>query len=251
MAPNEKTQNVWFGVSMFLIGLIAGVVLTAAYGGKSGGGGTGTGTVQAGTTSGEPAQPTVSVGDRMKAYAADLGLDEGDFEECVGSDKYNTLINNDMNGGSQAGVNGTPGNVIVNMKSKKARLVSGARPFESFKTEIDDLLANPNGTSKDASVTDVTNLPPIDFQKDHWRGTENAEIAIVEYSDYQCPFCQRVHPTYQQLMEAYDGKIVWIYRHFPLSFHPEAMPLAVGAECANELGGQDAFWGFTDKAFGA
>ena len=247
MAPSEKSQNVWFGVSMFLIGLIAGVVLTSAYSGRGLTGPRGE------TTSGDANSsqaPQVSVEDRMKAYAADLGLDAGNFKECVGSDKYNGHINADMNGGTQAGVNGTPGNILVSMKTGKARLVSGARALENFAAEIDDMLKNPSGTSKDQSVTAVTNLPPIDFEKDHWRGSRNAEIAIVEYSDYQCPFCHRVHPTYQQLMQKYDGKIVWVFRHFPLSFHPEAMPLAIGAECANELGGQDAFWGFTDKVFG-
>ena len=83
--------------------------------------------------------------------------------------------------------------------------------------------------------------------EDHVRGAKNAKVTLIEYSDLECPFCKRFHPTVQQAMKDYEGKIAWVYRHFPLSFHPEAMPLAVGAECANELGGSDAYWAFSDK----
>ena len=58
----------------------------------------------------------------------------------------------------------------------------------------------------------------------------------------------RVHPTMQQLLQEYDGKIMWVFRHYPLppNMHPDAMPLAIGAECAGKLGGNDAFWQYTD-----
>jgi protein-disulfide isomerase len=96
-------------------------------------------------------------------------------------------------------------------------------------------------------VTEALNVTPVDFDKEHVRGSKDkAQIAIIEYSDFQCPFCHRVHPTYKQIMDAYGDKVVWVYRHFPLSFHPDAMPFAVGSECATELGGNDAFWKFTD-----
>ncbi|OIO55171.1 hypothetical protein AUJ46_01840 [Candidatus Peregrinibacteria bacterium CG1_02_54_53] len=93
------------------------------------------------------------------------------------------------------------------------------------------------------------NVIPVDFEKDHIRGSTNADIAVIEYSDFECPFCQRVHPTMKQLLEQNTGKIMWVYRHYPLSFHPQAEPAAIASECVNELGGNTAFWKFADAVF--
>ncbi len=85
---------------------------------------------------------------------------------------------------------------------------------------------------------------------DHIRGNRNAEVVIVEYSDFECPFCKRFHETMQQTMAQYDDKVAWVYRHFPLdSLHSKARKEAVASECAAELGGNDAFWKFTDRFF--
>ena len=54
----------------------------------------------------------------------------------------------------------------------------------------------------------------------------------------------------QQLLQEYPNDVRWVYRHFPLSFHPNALPAAVASECINELGGNDAFWAFADNVFG-
>lgn len=85
--------------------------------------------------------------------------------------------------------------------------------------------------------------------EDHVRGNPDAEITIFEYSDYECPFCSRHHPTLQAVLDKYGDDVNWVYRHFPLSFHPNAMPAARASECIAELGGNDAFWEFTDLVF--
>lgn len=79
-------------------------------------------------------------------------------------------------------------------------------------------------------------------------GPAGAPITIVEFSDYQCPFCRRWHQeVYQPLMEAYPGKIRLVYRHLPLtSIHPEAFPAAEAVMCAGE---QDAYWDYHEKLF--
>ena len=79
-------------------------------------------------------------------------------------------------------------------------------------------------------------------------GPAGAPITIVEFSDYQCPFCRRWHEeVYQPLMEAYPGKIRLVYRHLPLtSIHPEAFPAAEAVMCAGE---QDAYWDYHEKLF--
>lgn len=96
---------------------------------------------------------------------------------------------------------------------------------------------------------DLEKMAPI-ASDDHIRGNQNAVVKIVEYSDMECPFCKGFHSTMQQAAEAYGDKVAWVYRHFPLdSIHSKARREAVAAECANELGGNDAFWKFTDRWF--
>jgi len=99
---------------------------------------------------------------------------------------------------------------------------------------------------------DLEQMTPVTAE-DHVRGNLHAPIKIVEYSDMECPFCKRFHSTMQQVMDGYgkSGQVAWIYRHFPLdSLHPvKARAEAVASECANELGGNDAFWKFTDRFF--
>ncbi len=93
---------------------------------------------------------------------------------------------------------------------------------------------------------------PID-ESDHIRGNPNAEIMIIEYSDFDCPFCKNYHETMNRIMSEYGttGKVGWVYRHFPLeSRHPSAKHIAIASECVAKLGGNDAFWKFTDLVFG-
>lgn len=84
---------------------------------------------------------------------------------------------------------------------------------------------------------------------DFVKGKRDARIALIEYSDLECPFCQQFHATAQKLVDDYDGKLMWVYRHYPLSFHPQAEPRAIGAECAAKIGGQDKFWEYADYIF--
>lgn len=88
--------------------------------------------------------------------------------------------------------------------------------------------------------------------EDHVRGDRNAPVKMVEYSDLECPFCKRFHPTLQQVMDELgkDGKVAWVYRHFPLdSLHSKARKEAEATECANALGGNEAFWEYVDRLF--
>lgn len=91
--------------------------------------------------------------------------------------------------------------------------------------------------------------PAAVTDKDHVRGNPKAKITVIEYSDFECPFCKRHAPTMAQVLSTYKDDVNIVYRHFPLSFHPNAQKLAEGSECAAELGGNDAFWKFHDTVF--
>ena len=91
----------------------------------------------------------------------------------------------------------------------------------------------------------ATGVPAV-TDADHIRGNEDAPITIIEYSDFQCPYCSRFHPTMLQVMDEYSDSVRWVFRHFPLSFHPEATPSANAAECASEQG---KFWEYGDALF--
>ncbi len=93
------------------------------------------------------------------------------------------------------------------------------------------------------------NVKPVS-EEDHVRGKADAEISLIEYSDLECPFCQRFHPTAQELLANNEGKVNWVFRHFPLSIHdPKATEEAIASECVAEMKGNDAFWKFIDGVY--
>jgi protein-disulfide isomerase len=81
----------------------------------------------------------------------------------------------------------------------------------------------------------------------HARGPENAPVTIVEFSDYQCPFCLRAEPTVAAVLERYGDRVRLEYRHLPLvQIHPRAQPAAVAAVCADKQG---KFWDYHARLF--
>ena len=87
--------------------------------------------------------------------------------------------------------------------------------------------------------------------EDHRKGPADADIIIVEYSDFDCPFCSRFHDSMNELVESADD-VAWVYRHFPLEqLHPQAEYVALASECVNDIAGEAAFWSFTDGYFAA
>jgi len=93
------------------------------------------------------------------------------------------------------------------------------------------------------------NVPPPS-KDDHVYGNSTAPITLIEYSDFECPYCKRFHDTAKQLVDRSDGKVDLVYRHFPLDFHnPGAEKEAEASECVAELGGNGAFWKFADAIY--
>ena len=109
----------------------------------------------------------------------------------------------------------------------------------------------PSGPVAEAPVTQEPQYVRYDIPTEGFPsfGPEDAKIVIVEFSDFQCPYCRRFHDeTYQPLLEAYPGQIRFVYRNLPLppTMHPEAMSAAVASLCAND---QNSYWDYHEKLF--
>lgn len=102
--------------------------------------------------------------------------------------------------------------------------------------------------SNDPSTTPSGTPAPI-TESDHVLGDSNAKVTLIEYSDFECPYCKQFHPTVERLMQEYEGRVKWVYRHYPLSFHANAQKQAEASECVAELGGNEKFWQFAGTLF--
>lgn len=101
-------------------------------------------------------------------------------------------------------------------------------------------------------------IRPID-ETDYVYGNPNAPILMIEYSDYECPYCKQYHITLAQIMKEYgiSGKVAWVYRQFPITqLHPNSAKISKAALCVGEIAGgpktsagQNAFWKFTNKIY--
>jgi protein-disulfide isomerase len=85
---------------------------------------------------------------------------------------------------------------------------------------------------------------PVELAGAPVRGNPNAPVTIVEFSDFQCPYCVRARPTVARVREVYGDKVRFVFRHYPLDFHPEAQKAGEAAACAGE---QDRFWQMHDR----
>jgi protein-disulfide isomerase len=117
------------------------------------------------------------------------------------------------------------------------------------RTQTVDLLMSPDGKYVAfAEIEDVSSDPfkaiadKIKLDGEPSRGPKDAKVVIVEYSDFQCPYCSRAHATIEdQVMKEYGDKVRLVYKHFPLGFHKWAELGAIGAECAEQQS-DEAFW---------
>ena len=138
----------------------------------------------------------------------------------------------------------------------KARLPPDSK-LETFKPQIVNYLTQTQRQQRAQTVYDqlrkenkvVVKLSEPRQQveaKGPARGPNNAPITLVEFSDFQCPFCGKAHDTVEQVMQSYAGKVRLVFRHFPLEFHKNAEKAAEASMCANEQG---KFWEYHDVLF--
>ncbi|MGE3177398.1 MAG: thioredoxin domain-containing protein [Vicinamibacterales bacterium] len=142
-------------------------------------------------------------------------------------------------------------------KANQQRIQAGMT-FEQVKDPIRNLLSQERTTTarqqyfaalRAKSPVSISLDPPrtkVDTANRPTRGPASAPIEIVEFSDFQCPFCQTAFPTVTQVLTTYGDRVRFTYRHYPLPNHPDARPAAEASACAAE---QNKFWEYHDKLF--
>ncbi|MCP4423903.1 MAG: thioredoxin domain-containing protein, partial [Chloroflexi bacterium] len=180
----------------------------------------------------------------LSGLAAELGLDVDVYDECVSSGKYDDAVQANLEEGAALGVSATPYFFLNGFP------VRGAIPFERFEIGIgmaeDGTLADAYKPSE--AVPQPTAVPepsePVDVPIDGTfaLGDPDAPVVMVEYTDFQCPFCVRHHQqTFPQIKSNFidNGLVYYVFKDFPLtSIHPQAVAAAEAARCA---GDQEAY----------
>jgi protein-disulfide isomerase len=202
------------------------------------------------------AQQSLSDGTYGQA-ARELKLDPRRFDADRAGDTAARRITED---GAVAAANGATGTPTMFVNCRK---LVGAQPLEAFKKVVDEELAKAKGHPVDAGFYDracaanVAAAPPAVppssrevkvaiRQDDPIRGGRNAKVTVVEFSDFQCPFCSRAEPVVKEVEKEFGGDVRVVWKHLPLSFHPNAMPAAIASEAARQQG---KFWEMHDKLF--
>jgi protein-disulfide isomerase len=197
-------------------------------------------------------------------WATVSGVDARKFEAAYASKKFGARVDRDIAWASEIGERGTP-HFRINGKPLR-----GAQPFEKFKELIDEQLAAADALAKagipankisveltkknykpaEQVKAPATKPPPPDttvwkvpvLDDDPYLGASDALVTIIEFSDFQCPFCSRVEPTLQQLMNEYENDVRVVWKDNPMSFHARATPAAYVARFAYEKAGNKGFW---------
>jgi protein-disulfide isomerase len=177
-------------------------------------------------------------------YAADLGLDEQSFVSCLDSGRHDLAIEANVEEARSLGITGTPHFFVEGYP------LSGARPIDHFVAAV--ALAE-EGRLAEAFTPPVEPTPGpaiIPMENSFAIGDPDAPITIIEYTDFQCPYCSRYfQQTYPQIVEQYvdTGVVRYVFKDFPLTqIHPQAMKASEAARCADDQG---AFLEMHDKLF--
>ncbi|XXY48398.1 thioredoxin domain-containing protein [Sorangium sp. So ce269] len=198
----------------------------------------------------------------FEAWAAEAGVDKAKFKAAYDRQEYMAKIDADMAVGKSSGVTGTPASIINGV------FLSGAQPIDKFTAVIDEQLkaaqaAVASGTKPDKvyaklAAENKAKAPPKqdrerpqEDDKTVWKvpvgdapakGPATALVTIVEWSDFQCPFCSKVVPTMDELVKTYGDKIRFVWKNNPLPFHQRAEPAAELAMEARAQKGEKGFW---------
>jgi len=113
---------------------------------------------------------------------------------------------------------------------------------------VEEFLNNKNNTE---FTEEEPKIQPI-TEDDHILGNPDADVIVIEYSDFECPYCQEFHTTMRRIMDDFgaNGRVAWIYRQLPLDeVHVNSKRVALTSECVAKIGGNAKFWEFTNRIF--
>ena len=204
-------------------------------------------------------QPKLEDAD-LEGAAKELGLNVDKVKDAIKNAKYKKEIDADADLADDMQASGTP-HFFIN-----GRRLVGAQPYEKFQKIIDEEITKANdmlakGTSHaalyDTMIKDGKGSPEPEkkampgVQGAPTRGNKNAKVTIVEFSDFQCPFCQRAEDAVNEVMKNYGDKINFAWRNLPLPMHADAPLASQAAMEAYKQKGPDAFWKMHDLLYGA
>lgn len=210
--------------------------------------------------------------DNFASWAKAAGVDAAKFAQLSRDPSVKAKVADDMAAGQKIGVKGTPAFFI------NGKFLSGAQPLPAFEKEVDAALAQAQqlkaaGTAPDqlyvaASKKNFDNKAkagaekrdkPEEDDKTVWKvelpkgaaqkGPDTALVTIVEFSEFQCPFCSRVIPTINKVLDDYGDKVRVVFLDNPLPFHKRATPASMLAHEAMAQQGQKGFWKAHDLLF--
>jgi protein-disulfide isomerase len=168
----------------------------------------------------------------IKRWAVEIGLDSNQFDACFDSRKYFEQIQLEYAQGLDVKISATP-SFLIGSHDQGFVYMTGAQTFDDAKLVIDSYL---NGTAPAMQVA-LTEDP---IGNSSFIGNRNAEVMIIEFSDFQCPFCRAFYTNTLPLIESEyldTGKAVLVHKEFPLiAIHPGAEDYGLAAKCAGEQG---------------
>lgn len=171
-----------------------------------------------------------------RQVASDLEVNLEEFDTCVENESIAQKVKDQEETGNKAGVTGTPGSFLYDTVTGEAIQLGGAVPLSTMEAELANL--------KDGGGTTI-DIAPI-TEEDFVKGNVNARYALIEWSDYECPYCGRFQESASQLVEENED-VKWVYRQFPLDgLHPNTRDKSIAALCVGQIAGNDAFWDFSD-----
>ncbi len=135
---------------------------------------------------------------------------------------------------------GTPYTVIIGSNGVKTEL-RGAESAENVQKAIDEVLAGTVTQKYEGEIAVIE-------EGDHLMGNPEAKVKIIEYSDFECPYCKIFQATLAKVVAESNGNVSWVYRHWPL--HQNSFEKAVAAECVAQIKGNEAYWKYSDLLFG-
>ena len=125
-------------------------------------------------------------------------------------------------------------------------LVAGAVVFRDDKPSQGEDLKGGAKDSIEEQKKDEEEVVDVSIDDDAIRGDENAKITIIEFSDYECPYCTKAEATMKKILKNYEGKVRWIYRDFPMSYHKDSQLAAEASEAAHTQG---KYWEYHDLLY--